>query len=76
MDKSTHGKNGETFEELTFAQQAQSFNGYMLAIESVVNAHVKRAEHEKGHSSEETREKCKNQLFRLVERLFPESELK
>ena len=43
MTKGFHGVNEETFEELSYANQASSLNAQILIIEKAINAHVRKA---------------------------------
>ncbi len=63
-----HQGDTKTFEELTFAEQAKATNIRVVGLERSIRAHVRRATHE-GRDVDGVREKCINQVRRLLNRL-------
>jgi len=68
MEKGTHGINEETFENLSFSNQAKSINGQIRTIEKSILAHLRKAGNE-NRNTEETRKVCVDQLERMITRL-------
>jgi hypothetical protein len=68
MEKGTHGRNEETFEELSYSNQAKSINGQLRVIEKAIRAHMRKAE-SVGKNGNETRNICIGQLERVIENL-------
>ena len=68
MEKGTHGKDEQKFAELDYVGQARSLNAQILSLERALNAHFKRGESE-NRSLDESKEKYKLQLERLIEGL-------
>jgi len=68
MEKGTHGINEETFENLSFSNQAKSINGQIRIIEKSITAHVRKAGNE-NRDTEATKTVCIDQLERMIGRL-------
>jgi hypothetical protein len=68
MEKGTHGRNEESFENLSFSGQAKSLNGQIRTIERAIMAHLRRAGAE-GKDVNETRRICIEQIERMIHRL-------
>lgn len=63
-----HQGDTKTFEELTFAEQAKAINIRVVGLERSVRAHMRRASQE-GRNTGQVRQKCVEQLHRLLQRL-------
>jgi hypothetical protein len=63
-----HKSDTKTFNELNWSEQSKSITATILQVEKVVKAHLKRA-YKDGEDIENTRDKCLNQLMRMVRRL-------
>ena len=68
MEKSTHGIDEKTFEELDFVGQARAINGTARAVERMIIAHLKRAK-EKKKNVADIRQKYIDLLQRLMDRI-------
>lgn len=64
MEKGTHGRNEESFENLSFSDQAKSLSGQIRTIEKAILAHLRKAD-----NVNETRRICIEQLERMIKRL-------
>ena len=65
MKKGTHGIDELKFSELDYVGQARSLNAQILGLEKALNAHIVRG-NEEGKNTNETKEKYKTQLERLI----------
>ncbi len=63
-----HKNHNKTFDELTFSEQAKSINANMAYCGKAMLAHLRRARKEK-RDVEAVRDKCENQLKRLLVRV-------
>ncbi len=63
-----HKGDTETFEGLTFAEQAKSINAIINNLERSVRAHVRKARAE-GRDPQVALQKCADQIQRLLGRL-------
>ena len=63
-----HKDDTKTFTELTFGEQARSINAHIVQLQQSIRAHLKRAESE-GRDAGRVRDKCTNQLRRLLDRV-------
>jgi hypothetical protein len=63
-----HKDHTRDFEELTFAEQAKSINAEMAYLPKAVRAHLRKAQTE-GRNRNVVRQKCVNQVQRLLQRL-------
>ncbi len=68
LNQRRHQGDTKTFEELTFAEQAKAINIRLVVLERSVRAHLRRAASE-GRSLNRVRQKCTNQVQRLLHRL-------
>ncbi len=63
-----HQDDTKTFEELTFAEQAKAINIRIVGMERSIRAHLRRATQE-GRNIDHVRQKCIDQVRRLLDRL-------
>jgi hypothetical protein len=68
MEKGTHGKDENSFENLSFSDQAKSLSGQIRTIEKAIRAHLRKANSESKNIIK-TRSVCIGQLERLINRL-------
>lgn len=65
-----HKSHTKTFGELTFGEQAKSLNAAMAWCSKAVNAHILKANEERGQDAAATaQKKCIGQLVRLLARV-------
>jgi hypothetical protein len=64
MEKGATGIK-QSYEELSYTDQAKSLNTQILAVEKAINTHLRRASSE-GKDMYETREKYISQLERII----------
>lgn len=65
-----HKSHTKTFGELTFAEQANSLNAAMAWCSKAANAHILKANEERGQDAAATaKNKCIRQLARLLARV-------
>ncbi len=63
-----HKDDTKDFNELDFGEQARSINAHIVVLQRSIAAHLKRAESE-GRDAGRVRDKCTNQLRRLLSRI-------
>jgi hypothetical protein len=68
MKKGTHGTSEESFENLSFSNQAKSLSGQIRTTERAILAHLRKAAFE-GKDVIEIRKICIGQLERMTKRL-------
>lgn len=68
MKKGTHGKNEESFKELSYAGQARTLNAQILGIKKGIKAHIRLGE-KKGKDISEVKRKYKEQLLKIIKNL-------
>ena len=68
MATPTHKNDTQTFEGLSYAEQAKSISAQLVVLQRAVRAHTRRAE-EEGRDPEETMLKCIGQVSRMLTRL-------
>lgn len=68
MEKGTHGKNENTFEELNYAGQASTLNSQIQIIKIGIKAHLRLGVSE-GRDLSEVKRKYKEQLLKIIDDL-------
>ncbi len=63
-----HKDHTKDFEDLTYAEQANSINAEMAYLPKAIRAHLRKAESE-GRNKSTVRQKCINQVQRLLQRI-------
>ena len=63
-----HKDHTRDFEDLTYAEQAKSINAEMAYLPKAVRAHLRKAQNE-ARDTNAVRQKCLNQVQRLLRRI-------
>lgn len=65
MEKGTHGINENSFEKLSYIDQARSLNAQIIVVEKAINAHLRKAQAE-GKDTVEAKCRYILQLERII----------
>lgn len=66
MKKGTHGKDENTFEELSYSKQASSLNAEIQYLKKALNAHFRKGK-EENKDIDSSKYSYKNQLLKIIE---------
>lgn len=68
MKKGTHGENEDSFEKLSYQDQARSLNGNIQNLKKALNAHFRKGKEEKKDINS-SKNSYKEQLLKVIESL-------
>ena len=68
MKKGVHGENGDSFEKLSYQDQAKSLNGNIQNLKKALNAHFRKGKKEQ-KDIDSSKNSYKEQLLKVIESL-------